>query len=137
MTDAANTTPAVYTQLVTGTTVPLQQANGMGVQSVAHSTAMVVQDGAAYLRNVSAMATAAIGMALSQLIATQDPRYSAVIQSAQSAVNNAAQGFQTMGTAAAAVLHAFAGGGAGSSSSPTSPSSPASPSGPPALPSGS
>lgn len=85
------------------------QAKGLAVQSVAQSTAVVIADGGTYLRNVTTMATAALGVALAQLVATKDPQWATVITNVQTAVTGAATNFKEIGTAAGEVLKSFPG----------------------------
>lgn len=79
----------------------------LAAQAVAQSTSIVVQDGAHYLRNVSAMATSAIGAAMAQMLSTRDPSYAEVIAIAQKAVDVAAASFEKIGASAARVHENF------------------------------
>lgn len=85
----------------------VNQATGLAIQSVGNSTAVAITDGSTYLRNVTTMASAAIGVALAQLVATKDAKYAEVIQHAQKAVTTAAKNFQEIGDASAAVMKAY------------------------------
>lgn len=82
-------------------------ASWIAAQVVAQSTAIAVQDGAQYLRNVSAMATSAIGAAMAQMLSSRDPSYADVIAIAQRAVDVAADSFQRIGVNAARVNSSF------------------------------
>lgn len=82
-------------------------ATWIASQVVAQSTAIAVQDGAQYLRNVSAMATSAIGAAMAQMLASRDPSYADVIVIAQRAVDAAADSFQRIGVNAARITGSF------------------------------
>lgn len=114
--DLPATTSPVSTALTTlqtqvvAPTAASGQAKGVAIQSVAQSTAVAIADGSTYMRNVTTMATAAIGVALAQLVATKDPQWATVITNAQTAVTGAATNFKEIGTAAAEVLKAFPGG---------------------------
>lgn len=83
------------------------QAYAKAQQAVAQSTAIVVQDAADNLRNLSTITTTAIGVALAQLLATGDPKYSKVIEEAQKVMTDSAANFATIGENAAKVLKAF------------------------------
>ncbi len=77
-------------------------------QAVAQSTAIAVQDAADNLRNLSTITTTAIGVALSQLLATGDPKYSKVIEEAQKVMVKGTENFASVGKNAAKVLKDFA-----------------------------
>ncbi|ADZ91899.1 hypothetical protein [Marinomonas mediterranea] len=76
-------------------------------QSVAQSTAIAVQDAADNLRNLNTISTTAIGVALSQLIATGDPKYVQVIQEAQKVMEKGTANFAELGGKAAEVAKKF------------------------------
>lgn len=81
---------------------------GKAYHSVAQSTAIAVQDAANYLRNLSTLSSTAVGVAMSQLLATGDTeKYAPVIQAAQSLVASGAATFKTIGFNAADVLNHF------------------------------
>lgn len=98
--------PALSTAMM-APSATVNQATGLAVQSVATSTAVAIQDGSTYMRNVTTMASAAIGVALAQLVATKDAKWAEVIQHAQKAVSGAAQNFQQIGEASAAIMKAY------------------------------
>ncbi|MDN3610576.1 hypothetical protein ACODM8_02290 [Vibrio ostreicida] len=76
-------------------------------QSVAHSTAIAVQDAADNLRNLNTISTTAIGVALSELIATGDPKYLKVIAQAQQIMEKGTANFAELGNKAAEVVKRF------------------------------
>ncbi len=80
---------------------------GKAVQSVAQSAAIAVQDATDNLRNSMIIATTAIGVAMSQLIATGDPAYTQVIETAKGVIDAAARQFNDIGSDAASVLSGF------------------------------
>ncbi|KAA0679030.1 hypothetical protein [Roseomonas genomospecies 6] len=80
---------------------------GKAYQAVAQSTAMAVQDATDTLRNVSTIATTAIGVAMAQLLATGDPKYVTALTQAQGMMTSAASDFSSIGTAASTVLKSF------------------------------
>jgi len=83
------------------------QAFAKAQQAVAQSTAIAVQDAADNLRNLSTITTTAIGVALAQLLATGDPKYSKVIEEAQKVMVNGTENFASVGEKAAKVLKDF------------------------------
>ncbi len=80
---------------------------GVAFQSVALSTSTAIQDGADYMRNVSTMATATIGIALAQLVATQDKKWADVIEIAQKAISGAAKNFGEIGKEAMTIASGY------------------------------
>jgi hypothetical protein len=76
-------------------------------QAVAQSAAMAIQDATDNLRNSMTIATTAIGVAMSQFIATGDHGYKHVIDSAQDVIDKAAKQFKHIGTDSAEVLQGF------------------------------
>jgi hypothetical protein len=83
---------------------------GKAYQSVAQSTAIAVQDAADTLRNLSTIATTAIGVAMAQFLATKDPAYMPVIAEAQAVMTQATVNFTSVGTAAGQILKSFPSG---------------------------
>jgi hypothetical protein len=83
---------------------------GKAYQSVAQSTAIAVQDATDTLRNMSTIATTAIGVAMAQFLATKDEKYIKVITEAQTVMTNATTNFTAVGTAAAQILKGFPSG---------------------------
>lgn len=73
-------------------------------QSVAQSTAMALADATDNLRNLNTLSTTAVGTALSQLLETGDPKYSEIIDKAQSVVTAGAENFGVVGEKIAKVL---------------------------------
>jgi hypothetical protein len=80
---------------------------GKAYQSVAQSTAIAVQDSADALRNLSTIATTAIGVAMAQLLATKDVSYVGVITAAQQVMTQANAEFGQVGATAAAVIKGY------------------------------
>jgi hypothetical protein len=97
--------------------VVITSGAGKAYQSVAQSTAIAVQDAADALRNVSTIATTAVGVAMAQLLATGEDKYAKAITTAQQLMVGATADFTNIGAAAAQVLKSFPSG-------PTAPSSP-------------
>lgn len=103
----------VINQVQTATMSPqivLTSGAGKAYQSVAQSTAIAVQDAADTLRNVSTIATTAVGVAMAQLLATGDPKYVTALTQAQGLMTSAASDFSSIGTAASTVLKSFPSG---------------------------
>ena len=97
-------------------TYPAQQASGMAVQSVAQSMAIAIQDATDMLRNVSTIATTAMGVAAAKWIETPEMvLYKQIIDTAQGLIQTAAGDFLTIGQNAATVLSAFPTGASKSS----------------------
>jgi malonyl CoA-acyl carrier protein transacylase len=93
-----------------GNQVVLTSGAGKAYQSVAQSSAIAVQDSADTLRNLSTIATTAIGVAMAQLLATKDPSYATVITTAQQVIKNATDEFAQVGATAAAIVKEFPAG---------------------------
>ncbi len=75
--------------------------------SIAQSTAITVQDATDNLRNLNTITTTAIAVALAQLLATGDAKYSKVIEESQKVVAKGAENMLSVGEKAAAVLKEF------------------------------
>ncbi len=90
--------------------VVLTSGAGKAYQSVAQSAAIAVQDAADALRNVSTIATTAVGVAMAQYLATGDSRYLTAMTQAQSMMQSATGDFKAIGTAAGEVLSQFPAG---------------------------
>lgn len=73
-------------------------------QAVAQSTAIAIQDATDNLRNLSTITTTAIGVALSQLLATGEPKYSKVIEEAQNVMKKGVENFASVGEKSAKIL---------------------------------
>ena len=81
---------------------------GKAYQSVSQSSAITVQDAADNLRNVTTMATTAMGVALSQMLATGNAgEFTEVIKQANQMVADTADNYATIGKNAATVLKEF------------------------------
>jgi hypothetical protein len=84
-----------------------KEAVAKAQQSVAQSGAIAVQDSTDHLRNISTIASTAIGVALAQLLATGEPKYADVIKEAQNALTFAAEHFADVGEKSAKVVQGF------------------------------
>lgn len=80
---------------------------GKAYQSVAQSTALAVQDATDTMRNLSTLGMTAMGVAMSQLLATGDPVHREAMTEARAIMSGAAEMFRTVGQNAAAVLSGF------------------------------
>jgi len=81
---------------------------GKAFQSVSQSSALAVQDATDNLRNVNTMATTAMGVALSQMLATGDVEtYSNIIEEANKMVQGGANNYVTIGSSAGSMLGNF------------------------------
>ena len=76
-------------------------------QSVAQSSAIAIQDATDNLRNLSTITTTAIGVALSQLLATGDPKYIKVIEEAQKVLAKATENFADVVKKSSKILEDF------------------------------
>jgi hypothetical protein len=103
----------VITQVQTATMGPqvvLTSGAGKAYQSVAQSAAIAVQDATDALRNVSTIATTALGVAMAQLLATGDDKYAKALAQAQGLMTSATVDYAAIGAAAAVVLKNFPSG---------------------------
>lgn len=76
-------------------------------QAVAQSTAMAIQDATDNLRNLSTITTTAIGVALSKLLATGEPKYVKVIEEAQKVMTKGAENFADISAKATKVAQEY------------------------------
>ena len=84
---------------------------GKAYQAVSQSSAIAVQDATDNLRNVSTMATTAMGVAMAQMLATGDvATYTSIIQAANDMMTNSTTHFATVGTDAGSLLGSFPAG---------------------------
>lgn len=90
--------------------VVMTSGAGKAYQSVAQSSAIAVQDSADAMRNLSTIATTAIGIAMAQLLATKDAQYVTVIVAAQQVMTQANVEFGQVGATAAAVVKGYPAG---------------------------
>lgn len=90
--------------------VVLTSGAGKAYQSVAQSTSIAVQDATDALRNISTIATTAVGVAMAQYLATGDQKYANAISKAQELMQGATDDYAKIGTAAASVLKGFPAG---------------------------
>ena len=79
-------------------------------KAVAQSAALAVQDSVDGFRNLEAISTTAIGVALAQFLATKDETYLKAVDKAQSLISNGSQNLEAVGKAAATILYGFADG---------------------------
>lgn len=103
----------VINQVQTATMSPqvvLTSGAGKAYQSVAQTAAITVQDAADALRNISTIATTAVGVAMAQYLATGEDKYAKAMTLAQSMMTNATTDFGNIGSAAATVLKEFPSG---------------------------
>jgi hypothetical protein len=77
------------------------------VQSIGQTTAIVIQDAADMLRNVSTVEVTAIGAATAAWIATQNPAFKEIIQNSMEVMKFAADQYVTIGKNAQQVLSLF------------------------------
>ena len=88
--------------------VTKQSGAGKAYQSVSQSSALAVQDATDSLRNVSTMATTAMGVAMAQMLATGEVEpYSGIIAQANLMVTNSTTNFGTIGKSASELLGEF------------------------------
>ncbi|WP_028773765.1 hypothetical protein [Shewanella waksmanii] len=81
---------------------------GKAYQSVSQSSAIAVQDATDNLRNVNTMATTAMGVAISQMLATGEvDKYKSIIDAANSMVSNSTNNFTAIGNGASQLLGQF------------------------------
>ncbi|CAN2040119.1 hypothetical protein GMMP15_1550010 [Candidatus Magnetomoraceae bacterium gMMP-15] len=80
---------------------------GKAYQTVSQSMAIAVQDATDNLRNINTIATTAIGVAISQLLATGDQKYAEIIEIAEKVALKSADTFKTVGNNAGEVLKTF------------------------------
>jgi len=83
---------------------------GKAYQAVAQSAAIAVQDAADALRNATTVANAANATALSQFLASGDPRYLEALPAVRAMVDRAIADFQAVGIAASTMLKEFPSG---------------------------
>lgn len=91
-----------------GASGPVQHSQGMAVQSVAQSMAILIQDTADLFRNIGTIESTAIGTATAKWLADPyNPSYQLIIQSSTKVLNDAATLVGTVGETAAKVLAEF------------------------------
>jgi uncharacterized protein YoxC len=83
---------------------------GKAYQSVSQSAAIAVQDATDSLRNMSAIAATAVGVAMAQFLATGEDKYAKAIEQAQKVMQGATDDFQKIGQSAADILDRFPSG---------------------------
>jgi len=85
------------------------EGNGIAHQLVAQSTAMAIQDATELMRNVNAIALAAMGVAL-DFILTQPakiPQATLAIEQANTIISNATANLTEVGKAAVAIINSY------------------------------
>lgn len=90
--------------------VVLTSGAGKAYQMVAQACALAVQDAVDSLRNANTLADTAAAAALSQLIATGDPQYAAILKATAEMKTAAVEAFQAATGAAASTLKGFPAG---------------------------
>jgi 23S rRNA maturation-related 3'-5' exoribonuclease YhaM len=84
---------------------------GKAFQSISQSSAIAVQDATDNLRNINTMATTAMGVALSQMLATgQTEPYAGILKEVNTLVIQSTTNFTSVGTGASQVLEEFSKG---------------------------
>jgi hypothetical protein len=90
---------------------PQTLGTALAHEAVSQAAAMVVQDGAAFLRQVSSVTAAGIAVCTAKMIATQSQSpWTDIITALNKSLATAADTFKTMGTDAANVLGQFPSG---------------------------
>ncbi|TDF35589.1 hypothetical protein EYS14_19455 [Alteromonadaceae bacterium M269] len=85
---------------------------GKAYQSVSQSSAIAIQDATDSLRNINTMATTAMGVALSQMLATgKTAPFTEVITAATGMVEMGRENFAKVGSSASGLLNEFPTGG--------------------------
>jgi exosome complex RNA-binding protein Rrp42 (RNase PH superfamily) len=90
--------------------VVLTSGAGKAYQMVAQTSALAIQDAVDSLRNAGTLADAASAAALSQLMATGEPRYADVLKAAEQMRADAVNIFSARTKAAIAALNEFPAG---------------------------
>ncbi len=88
----------------------VSQGSGKAYLSVAQSMAIAVQDATDGLRNTTTVATTAMGVALSQFLATKDPSYLQALAPAQDMIDASAKTLATVSSTASDTLKTFPSG---------------------------
>lgn len=102
-----NSIQAVQQATLTGDVIKHSGA-GKAYQSVAQTSAIAIQDAADQMRNMNTLGTTAIGVALSQMLATgQVDPYKTVISEVQTIFTNSAENFKNIGDYSAGILKSF------------------------------
>src|SRR5262245_26136029 len=83
------------------------QSVAKAVQSIAQTTAIVIQDAGDMLRNVNTVEVTAIGAATAAWLATKEPAYQVFITESITVMQKAAENYLTIGTNAFKVLSQF------------------------------
>jgi hypothetical protein len=88
-------------------TTTYEQSEGKAVQSIGQTTAIVIQDAADMLRNVSTIEVTAIGAATAAWIATKDPAYKTIIDESMTVIQAASAAYLQIGQNAFTVFKQF------------------------------
>jgi hypothetical protein len=83
------------------------QSEGKAVQSIGQTTAIVIQDAADMLRNISTIEVTAIGAATAAWLATQDPVYKEIIDAGTAVITAASNVYLEIGKNAYTVFSQF------------------------------
>lgn len=83
------------------------QSEGKAVQSIGQTTAIVIQDAADMLRNISTIEVTAIGAATAAWLATKDPKYKDIIDAATGVITAASKVYLDIGKNAYTVFKQF------------------------------
>ena len=96
-------------QQATMTTTMIKHSGaGKAYQSVSQSTAIVIQDAADNLRNISTIGATAMGVAMAEMLATGEvDKYSKIITEANKMIASSADNYKIIGTNAEDVLSNF------------------------------
>lgn len=82
--------------------------SGKALQSISQSSAIAVQDATDNLRNINTMATTAMGVALSQMLATGNTTtYGEILKQVNEMVKGSTTNFETVGKKASGILEDF------------------------------
>lgn len=92
-------------------TPPQTLGTSLAHEAVSQAAAMVVQDGASFVRQIASVSAAAIAVATAKMISTGQPEpWSTIITEINTSLTTAAATFKTLGSDAAAVLGQFPSG---------------------------
>ena len=106
----AATGPPVERSAGRGSVLPETAVGTVSLQQcLAQTSAIALQDAVDHIRNVSTIATTAMGVAMSHYLTSGDPRYAAVIDKAQEIVAQAARNLQIVSQQALSVMNTSSG----------------------------
>jgi len=102
-----NTVEALQQATLAGS-VSKHSGAGKAYQSVSQSSAIAVQDATDNLRNITTLSTTAMGVAISQMLATGEvDKYAPIIAQASDMIKNSTSNFKTIGENASDLLKNF------------------------------